>query len=280
MEIAPIGIVSDSGGSYFLPPDGVAPRGAVLHAQRNADRRRSGSHWPDQPCRRGWRRCTPRPGHLRADSRRARRALSGKRKTFFFPVQQKVSKGRLENEARAMARVTRSEDAWNAMRAVLAKQKPTSSRAASARPFAPSDAPGLFPMICNDDQLAIRDLARRFARDKLAPQYPGARQIRRPRPCASSRDGAAWPDGRRPARGRWRPRSAGRHHRHHRRGACVRRLQRPAPCPSASSLLGAIIMSSGSPQLADYWIPRMISGETLMGVCVTDSRAAARMRVR
>ena len=31
----------------------------------------------------------------------------------------------LENEARAMARVTATEDAWNAMRAVLAKQKPT-----------------------------------------------------------------------------------------------------------------------------------------------------------
>ena len=33
--------------------------------------------------------------------------------------------GQLELEARAMARVTRTEDAWNAMRAVLAKQKPT-----------------------------------------------------------------------------------------------------------------------------------------------------------
>jgi hypothetical protein len=32
--------------------------------------------------------------------------------------------GQLENEARAMARVPRSDDAWNAMRAMLAKQKP------------------------------------------------------------------------------------------------------------------------------------------------------------
>jgi len=30
----------------------------------------------------------------------------------------------LENEARAMARVTRTEDAWNAMQAVLGKRKP------------------------------------------------------------------------------------------------------------------------------------------------------------
>jgi cyclohexanecarboxyl-CoA dehydrogenase len=36
------------------------------------------------------------------------------------------------------------------------------------------------------------------------------------------------------------------------------------------SLLGAIIMSSASPKLAAYWIPRMISGETLMGVCVIE----------
>jgi len=33
--------------------------------------------------------------------------------------------GQLEAEARAMARVTRTEDAWNAMRAVLNKQKAT-----------------------------------------------------------------------------------------------------------------------------------------------------------
>jgi 2-(1,2-epoxy-1,2-dihydrophenyl)acetyl-CoA isomerase len=31
----------------------------------------------------------------------------------------------LENEARAMARITRTDDAWNAMQAVLAKQKAT-----------------------------------------------------------------------------------------------------------------------------------------------------------
>src|SRR5271168_1107333 len=40
--------------------------------------------------------------------------------------------------------------------------------------------------------------------------------------------------------------------------------------PVGVSLLGAIILSSGSPKLAEHWIPRMISGETLMGVCVTE----------
>ena len=40
--------------------------------------------------------------------------------------------------------------------------------------------------------------------------------------------------------------------------------------PVGVSLLGAIIMSSATPKLAKYWIPRMIRGETLMGVCVTE----------
>ncbi len=40
--------------------------------------------------------------------------------------------------------------------------------------------------------------------------------------------------------------------------------------PVGVSLLGAVIMSSATPKLAEYWIPRMIRGETLMGVCVTE----------
>lgn len=40
--------------------------------------------------------------------------------------------------------------------------------------------------------------------------------------------------------------------------------------PVGVSPLGAIIMSSGSTKLAEHRIPRMISGETLMGVCVTE----------
>ena len=40
--------------------------------------------------------------------------------------------------------------------------------------------------------------------------------------------------------------------------------------PVGVSLFGAIIMSSATTKLAEYWIPRMILGETLMGVCVTE----------
>jgi len=45
--------------------------------------------------------------------------------------------------------------------------------------------------------------------------------------------------------------------------------------PVGVSLLGAIIMSSATPALAAYWIPRMVSGETLMGVCVTEPSAGS-----
>ena len=45
--------------------------------------------------------------------------------------------------------------------------------------------------------------------------------------------------------------------------------------PVGVSLLGAVIMSSATPALAEYWIPRMISGETLMGVCVTEPSAGS-----
>jgi 2-(1,2-epoxy-1,2-dihydrophenyl)acetyl-CoA isomerase len=49
----------------------------------------------------------------------------GEAKNLLLSSPQESLEGQLENEARAMARVTRTDDAFNAMRAVLAKQKPT-----------------------------------------------------------------------------------------------------------------------------------------------------------
>src|SRR5208282_4914120 len=49
----------------------------------------------------------------------------GEAKNLLLSSPMESLEGQLENEARAMARVTRTEDAWNAMRAMLAKQKPT-----------------------------------------------------------------------------------------------------------------------------------------------------------
>jgi 2-(1,2-epoxy-1,2-dihydrophenyl)acetyl-CoA isomerase len=49
----------------------------------------------------------------------------GEAKNLLLSSPAESLEGQLENEARAMARVARTDDAWNAMRAVLAKQKPT-----------------------------------------------------------------------------------------------------------------------------------------------------------
>ena len=48
----------------------------------------------------------------------------GEAKSLLLSSPMESLEGQLELEARAMARVTSTEDAWNAMRAVLAKQKP------------------------------------------------------------------------------------------------------------------------------------------------------------
>jgi cyclohexanecarboxyl-CoA dehydrogenase len=48
-------------------------------------------------------------------------------------------------------------------------------------------------------------------------------------------------------------------------------------------LLGAIIMSSAAPAMAGHWVPRMISGEALLGICVTEPSGgsdAANMTLR
>ena len=124
-------------------------------------------------------------------------------------------------------------------------------------------------MICNDDQLAIRDLARRFARDKLAPQYQArdkAGVLDRALLREMGQLGLMGVDLPEAVGGLGAPGVT--------TGIIAEELAygdfNVSAVPVGVSLLGAIIMSSGSPQLADYWIPRMISGETLMGVCVTE----------
>jgi 2-(1,2-epoxy-1,2-dihydrophenyl)acetyl-CoA isomerase len=49
----------------------------------------------------------------------------GEAKNLLLSSPTESLEGQLEKEARAMARVTRSDDAWNAMCAVLAKRKPS-----------------------------------------------------------------------------------------------------------------------------------------------------------
>jgi 2-(1,2-epoxy-1,2-dihydrophenyl)acetyl-CoA isomerase len=49
----------------------------------------------------------------------------GEIKNLLISSETEGLESQLENEARAMARITRTEDAWNAMQAVLGKRKPT-----------------------------------------------------------------------------------------------------------------------------------------------------------
>ena len=124
-------------------------------------------------------------------------------------------------------------------------------------------------MLFNEDQLAIQDLARRFAREKLAPQYQ-ARDKSGVLDKSLIREmgelglmGADLPEA---YGGLGAPGVTA--------GIIAEELAygdfNVSAVPVGVSLLGAVIMSSGTPKLAQYWIPRMISGETLMGVCVTE----------
>ena len=122
---AGIGIVSDSGGSYYLPRRMGSRRAAqflLLNETLSATAGRRGR--TDQSGRRG--RCARRrslgAGYAARAGADAR--LWRDEELLLIASATESLEGQLENEARAMARVTRTDDAWNAMRAVLAKQKP------------------------------------------------------------------------------------------------------------------------------------------------------------
>lgn len=129
-------------------------------------------------------------------------------------------------------------------------------------------------MLFNEDQLAIRNLARQFAREKLAQLYQ-----KRDRTGVLDRAviqemgelglmGVDLPES---FGGLGAPGVT--------TGIIAEELAygdfNVSAVPVGVSLLGAIIMSSATPKLAEYWIPRMIRGETLMGVCVTEPSAGS-----
>ena len=120
-----IGIISDSGGSYFLPRRMGSRRAAqflmlneTLTAEQAADaglinRVVAADALADEALA------------LARRLAKGRRSPMAKPKNLLLSSPIESLEGQLENEARAMARVTATDDAWNAMRAVLAKQKPT-----------------------------------------------------------------------------------------------------------------------------------------------------------
>jgi cyclohexanecarboxyl-CoA dehydrogenase len=124
-------------------------------------------------------------------------------------------------------------------------------------------------MLFNEDQIAIRDQARRFSRERLLPAYQ-TREKNGVMDRALIREmgalglmGVDLPDAN---GGLGAPGVTA--------GIIAEELAygdfNVSAVPVGVSLLGAIILSSGAQALADYWVPRMISGETLMGVCVTE----------
>jgi cyclohexanecarboxyl-CoA dehydrogenase len=124
-------------------------------------------------------------------------------------------------------------------------------------------------MILNEDQLAIRDLARRFARERLTPHYQ-AREVAGVMDRKLLREmgdlgllGADLPE---KFGGLGIPGVTA--------GVIAEELAygdfNISAVPVGVSLLGAILMSSATPAIAERWVPRMISGEVLMGICVTE----------
>jgi 2-(1,2-epoxy-1,2-dihydrophenyl)acetyl-CoA isomerase len=122
---AGIGIISDSGGSYFLPRRMGSRRAAqffMLNETLTAD----------QAADAGLINRVVAADALADDAWALARRLAegptlayGEAKNLLLSSSIESLEAQLENEARAMARVTATEDAWNAMGSVLAKQKPT-----------------------------------------------------------------------------------------------------------------------------------------------------------
>ena len=137
-------------------------------------------------------------------------------------------------------------------------------------------------MILNEDQLAIRDLARRFARDRLAPDYQ-AREAAGVMDRKLIREmgdlgllGADLPE---KFGGLGVPGVTA--------GVIAEELAfgdfNISAVPVGVSLLGAILMGSATPAIAGHWVPRMVSGEALLGICVTEPSGgsdAANLKLR
>jgi cyclohexanecarboxyl-CoA dehydrogenase len=137
-------------------------------------------------------------------------------------------------------------------------------------------------MLFNEDQLAIRDLARRFTRQRLAPHYQA-----RERAGVMDRDlvremgdlGLLGVDLPEQFGGLGSPGVTA--------GVIAEELAygdfNISTVQVNVSLLGAILANSGSPALVEEWLPRMIRGETLLGICVTEPSGgsdAANMKLR
>jgi cyclohexanecarboxyl-CoA dehydrogenase len=124
-------------------------------------------------------------------------------------------------------------------------------------------------MILTEDQIALRDVARRFSREVLLPDYQKREKV-----GVMDRDlirqmgslgliGADLPE-----------EYGGMGLSGVTTGIIAEELAygdfNISAVPVGASLLGAIIMRSAPRELAAEWIPRMTSGEAIVGICVTE----------
>jgi 2-(1,2-epoxy-1,2-dihydrophenyl)acetyl-CoA isomerase len=121
---AGIGVINDSGGSYFLPRRMGSRRAAQFYMLNE-------TLTAEEAAATGLINRVVEADALESEACALARRLAqgptlafGEAKNLLLSSPMESLEGQLENEARAMARVTRTEDAWNAMRAVLAKEKP------------------------------------------------------------------------------------------------------------------------------------------------------------
>jgi 2-(1,2-epoxy-1,2-dihydrophenyl)acetyl-CoA isomerase len=122
---AGIGIVSDSGGSYYLPRRMGGRRAAqflMLNETLTAN----------EAAAAGLINRVVSEESLGEEASALAKKLAlgptlayGEIKNLLISSETEGLEGQLENEARAMARITRTDDAWNAMQAVLGKRKAT-----------------------------------------------------------------------------------------------------------------------------------------------------------
>jgi len=120
-----IGLVPDGGGTTFIPQR-VGMRRATEFFMRNET-------WTaEQACEYGLVNYIVNDDDLTKEAWSLARELAagptiafGEIKNLFRSTWEQPIEAQMEREARAMSRVTKSQDAWDAVQSVLAKQKPT-----------------------------------------------------------------------------------------------------------------------------------------------------------
>jgi cyclohexanecarboxyl-CoA dehydrogenase len=124
-------------------------------------------------------------------------------------------------------------------------------------------------MLFSDDQLAFRDMARRFARERLAPHYQSREKVGvmdRALIREMGELGLLGVDLPEKYGGLGEPGVTA--------GVIAEELAygdfNISAVQVTVSLLGAILANSGSPALVEQWLPCMIKGEALLGICVTE----------